>query len=116
MFGDHYQVWAEETDLDACYPSTTYETMPDVADELVGSGFCNEFDQLDQGSPGLQASEASLEMNPGGEFIYGVWAQWAYENEDYTGDITESDAMARRVWYIDDFIPDDAWVLGGGSN
>ena len=54
-------------------------------------------------------------MNPGGEFIYGVWAQWMYENDDYTGDIVESDAMARRIWYIDDYIPSDAWVLGGGS-
>jgi len=113
MFGDHYQVWAEETDLSACYPSATYETMPEVPAEIVGSGFCNEFDQLDQGSPGLQASEASLEANPGGEFIYGVWAQWLHE--EITDTLVESDAMARRVWYIDEFIPADAWVLGGGS-
>ena len=113
MFGDHYQVWAEETDLTACYPSTTYDTMPEVPEEIVGSGFCNEFDELDQGSPGLQASEASLETNPGGEFIYGVWAQWLYD--DITGNLVESDAMARRIWYIDDYIPTDAWTLGGGS-
>jgi hypothetical protein len=114
MFGDHYQVWAEESDISVCYPSDPHGDE-DVPAELIGSGFCNEFDQFDQGSPGLQASEASLEMNPGGEFIYGVWAQWMYENDDYSGDITESDAMARRVWYIDDYIPEDAWVLGGGS-
>jgi hypothetical protein len=113
MFGDHYQVWAEETDLTACYPSATYDTMPDVPEEIVGSGFCNEFDELDQGSPGLQASEASLEANPGGEFIYGVWAQWLYD--DVTDALLESDAMARRIWYIDGYIPTDAWTLGGGS-
>jgi hypothetical protein len=113
MFGDHYQVWAEETDLTVCYPSATYETMPEVPEEIVGSGFCNEFDQLDQGSPGLQASEASLEANPGGEFIYGVWAQWLHD--EVTDALVESDAMARRIWYIDDYIPSDAWELGGGS-
>ena len=79
----------------------------------MGTGFCNEFDQLDQGTPGLQASEASMEANPGGEFMYGVWAQWAHD--ETTGELTESDAMARRVWWIDDFIPADAWVTGQGS-
>jgi len=111
MFGDHYQVWAEETDLSVCYPSDPHGT--EVAEELVGSGFCNEFDQLDQGTPGLSASEASLEANPGGEFMYGVWAQW--QHDDATGEITESDAMARRVWWIDNFIPDNAWTLPGIS-
>jgi len=72
MFGDHYQVWAEEDDLSVCYPSVEYETMPEIPVEIVRSDFCNEFDQLDQGSLGLQASEASLEANPGSEFIYGV--------------------------------------------
>jgi hypothetical protein len=112
-FGDHYQVWAEEDDLSVCYPSTAYDTMPEVAEEVVGSGFCNEFDQLEQGSPGLEASEASLVANPGGEFLYGAWAQLLLE--EFTGDVEESDAMARRVWWIDDYIPTDAWTLGGGS-
>ncbi|MGD8939420.1 MAG: choice-of-anchor O protein [Gammaproteobacteria bacterium] len=112
MFGDHYQVWAEETDLSVCYPSDPHDN--EVAEEIVGSGFCNEFEQLDQGSPGLQASEASLEANPGGQFIYGVWAQWLYDED--TDTLVESDAMARRVWYIDDYIPSDAWVIGGGSS
>ncbi|MFN2138222.1 MAG: choice-of-anchor O protein, partial [Candidatus Promineifilaceae bacterium] len=47
MFGDHYQVWAEETDLSVCYPSDPHDV--DVPDELVDSGFCNEFDQMEQG-------------------------------------------------------------------
>ena len=111
-FGDNYQVWAEETDLAVCYPSDTHGD-DDVADEVAGSGFCNEFDQLDQGTPGLQASEASVEANPGGEFMYGVWAQWAHDED--SGELTESDAMARRVWWLDEYIPADAWDFGEGS-
>ena len=117
-FGEDYQVWAEDTDevVDDCYPSNPHDdTDPDkgVPAELIDSGFCNEFDQLDQGRPGLEASEASLTANPGGQFLYGVWAQWAH---DETGDVSESDAMARRVWWIDDYISTaDAWVFGQGT-
>ncbi len=107
MFGDHYQVWAEEDDLSECYPSDPHEN--EVPADLIGSGFCNEFDQLDQGTPDLEASESSLTANPGGQFLYGVWTQVAHD----TG---ESDAMARRIWWLDDYISDtDAWVFGGGS-
>ncbi|OYX30356.1 MAG: hypothetical protein B7Z03_06300, partial [Hydrogenophilales bacterium 32-62-9] len=108
-FGDHYQVWAEETDLNVCYPSDPHGNV--VPPELVGSGFCNEFDQMEQGTPGLEASEASLVGSPGGQFLYGVWAQLLHEN----GEVTESDAMARRVWWLDGYIPSNAWVFGQGS-
>lgn len=116
MFGDHYQVWAEETDLSVCYPSDPHEdTDPDtgVPTELVGSGFCNEFDQLEQGTPGLEASEASLQANPGGEFLYAAWAQLGHDD---AGEAVESDAMVRRVWWIDDYISDTlAWDFGQGQ-
>jgi hypothetical protein len=109
-FGDDYVVWTEETDLTACYPSNPHDNV--VPTELVGSGFCNEFDQLDQGIQGLQASEASLTANPGGQFLYGVWAQW----DESTGELTVSDAMARRLWWIDGYISTtDAWVFGQGT-
>lgn len=112
MFGEHYQVWAEETDLSLCYPSNPHDNVVPV--ELVGSGFCNEFDQLDQGLQGMQASEASLAANPGGQFLYGVWAQWAHD--ELTGELSESDAMARRVWWIDGWYSStDAWVFGQGA-
>ncbi len=107
-FGDDYQVWAEETDLSVCYPSDPHDDDK-VAAELIGSGFCNEFDQLEQGTPGLEASEASLAANPGGEFMYAAWAEMAHD----TG---ESDARVRRVWWIDDFIGSDAWVFGQGPD
>lgn len=112
QFGDNYQVWAEETDLAVCYPSDPHGDVT-VAAELIGSGFCNEFDQLDQGSPGLQASEASIEANPSGGFMYGVWAQWLHD--EATDELIESDAMARRTWWIDDFIPANAWITGQGT-
>ncbi len=122
-FGDEYQVWAEETDLSVCYPSDPHGDIdPDkgVPEELIGSGFCNEFDQLDQGKPGLEASEASLTANPGGQFLYGVWAQLEHpvteNNETLWDEVISSDAMARRVWWIDDYISEDwAWVFGQGS-
>jgi hypothetical protein len=108
MFGDHYQVWAEETDLSVCYPSDPHDQ--DLPTELFGSGFCNEFDQMEQGTLGLEASEASLTANPGGEFLYGAWAELYHET-------VESGALARRVWWIDDLISETwAWVFGQGPN
>jgi len=107
-FGDDYQVWAEETDTSVCYPSDPHEDT-DVPLDLVGSGFCNEFDQMEQGRQGLEASEASLWANPGGEFLYGTWTQVGH-------DPVEADAMARRVWWIDDYISDTfGWHFGQGS-
>jgi hypothetical protein len=112
MFGDHYQVWAEEDDLSVCYPSDPHNVT--VPGELVDSGFCNEFDQMEQGIPDLEASEASLEANPGGEFLYGVWAQIQHDGE---GEASESEPTARRVWWIDGYIPteENAWTLPGTS-
>jgi hypothetical protein len=105
MFGDHYLVWAEEDDLSVCYPSDPHGV--ELPEELVGSGFCNEFDQMEQGRQELEASEASLEANPGGQFLYGVWAQIDHLN-------SESDPVARRVWWIDDYISEtNAWTLPG---
>ena len=110
-FGDDYQVWAEETDLSVCYPNDPHELLEED-DPRVGSGFCNEFDQAEQGTPGLEASEGSLAANPGGEFLYGAWAQILHDVD--TGEFIESDAVARRVWWIDDYIPiEDAWSLPG---
>jgi hypothetical protein len=106
-FGDYYQVWAEEDDLSVCYPSDPHDQ--DVPEELIGSGFCNEFDQMEAGTPGLEASEASITANPGGEFLYGAWSQINHESG-------VSDAMARRVWWIDGFIGSDAWVFGQGPS
>ena len=105
-------MWAEEDDLTICYPSDA-QGDEDVPTGLVGSGFCNVFDRLDQGSPGLRAGEASLEANPGGEFMHGARAHWLHD--DVTDGLAESDAMARSVWWMDDYIPSDAWEALAGD-
>jgi hypothetical protein len=112
-FGDDYVVWAEETDLSVCYPSDPHDDDK-VPAELIGTSFCNEFDQVEQGRPGLEASEASLTANPGGQFLYAAWAQLQIDVD--TGELVESDAMARRIWWIDGYIPLNAWVFGQGPS
>ncbi|WP_455196270.1 hypothetical protein, partial [Kaarinaea lacus] len=112
-FGDDYVVWADEV-LDAsllqCYPSDAHGD--DVPEVLIGSGFCNEFDRMNARGD-THSSEANLEANPDGSKMYGVWAQWVF---DATGEeIIESDAVARRIWWIDNYLPADAWVFGQGS-
>jgi len=73
--------------------------------------FCNEFDRMNAGGD-THASEASLKANPDGSKLYGVWAQWVFD--DLGEEIAESEAMARRVWWIDDYIsPDNSWTLPG---
>jgi hypothetical protein len=111
QFGDHYQVWAEEAEATSiCYPSDPHDDTS-VPTELIGSGFCNEWDDL-EGRRDTQASEASIEANPGGEFLYGVWAQW--EHDETTGELLDSDAMFRRVWYIDGYVSDTyGWSIVG---
>jgi hypothetical protein len=98
------------TSASLCYPSDPHDDDK-VPLELIGTGFCNEFDQMEQGKPGLEASESSLTANPGGQFLYGAWTQLLVED----GVATESDAMARRIWWLDDYIPLDAWVFGQGT-
>jgi hypothetical protein len=44
--------------------------------------------------------------------MYGAWSQLQL---DEFGEAVDSDAMVRRVWWIDGFIPLDAWIFGGGS-
>lgn len=112
-FGEDYEVWAEteDGDVSACYPNDPKDQV--VPEELVGSGFCNEFDQMEQGTPELEASEASLAANPGGEFLYGAWAELAHED----GELAGSDAMARRVWWIDGYISATyGWDFGQGPS
>ena len=131
-YGDDYQVWYEDgvDDYGLCYPSDPHGD-DQVHEALVDSGFCNEFDQLEQGKPGLEASEGSLAANPGGEFLYAAWSQALIddskvkvdnnknkdkEKKDKT-ELVESDAMARRVWWIDGYISaENAWDFGQGPN
>jgi len=108
-FGDDYVVWTE-TDTGLANPEDCYPTVSYGVEDLgvaVGSGFCNEFDNMNTGGD-THASEANLESNPDGSKLYGVWAQWVFaDDDDYDSDIIESDSMARRIWWIDDYVSDN---------
>jgi hypothetical protein len=114
-FGDDYVVWAE-TDSDSadatlCYPSAPYDDADIVGTVVVESGFCNEFDRMNAGGD-THSSEANLEANPDGSKLYAVWAQWVFDESGE--EVAESDAMARRIWWIDDYISDlESWTLPG---
>jgi hypothetical protein len=119
-FGDDFVVWTE-TDTSyvdpatVCYPTVPYDVL--LTDDVrIGSGFCNEFENMNTRGD-THSSEASLVANPDGSKMYGVWAQWVFEDdEDYESDIIESDAMARRLWWIDDYISEDcSYSLPGVS-
>ena len=117
-FGDHFQVSYDEVidgdDIDEntlCYPSDPHGD--DVNEEVIGSGFCNEFDTL-EGSQTALSEEASMTSSAAGDFLYAVWGQI-----NLTTEMEEIDGNAefRRVWWLDDYLPSDAWdwAVGGGS-
>lgn len=117
-FGDNYVVWTEtdtdSADLEPCFPNTAYDVTNVAGTVLEGSGFCNEFDRLNTAGD-THSSEANMEANPDGSKMYAVWAQWVFAiPDDYDSEIVESDAMARRVWWIDDYVSDtNAYTLPG---
>lgn len=102
-FGDDYVVWTETDTASAnpglCYPSDPHDDV-NVDDVVIGSGFCNEFDRLNTGGD-THSSEANLEANSYGSKLYGVWAQWVFDESGE--EVVESSAQARRVWWIDDY-------------
>ena len=112
-YGDDYAVWWEdstEVEADACYPNDPQGD--DITDVRVESGFCNEFDRMNTGGD-THSSEANLEANPDGSKLYGVWAQWVF---DETGEeVEESEAQARRLLWLDDYLPSDAWEALAGQ-
>ena len=105
-FGDDYTFWAEtdtaSANPDECYPTDALEDPNVVGTVVEGSGFCNEFDRVNAGGD-THSSEASLEANPNGSKLYGVWTQWSYI--EGSEEVAESDAMARRISWIDDYFP-----------
>ncbi len=72
-----------------------------------------------QGKLGLEASEGSLTANPGGQFLYGVWEQLQHpvmDGKTLWDEVESADAMARRVWWKDDYISENwGWDFGQGS-
>jgi hypothetical protein len=102
-FGDDYVVWTEtdtaSADLTVCYPNDPHDDEFVIGTVVEGSGFCNEFDRMNTGS-GSHSSEANLEANPDGSKLYAVWAQWVFDDHE---EVEDADAMARRIWWIDDW-------------
>jgi hypothetical protein len=104
VYGDHYTVWSEvdigNTDPTTdCYPSNNYgDTSVSWA---AGTGFCNEFDGLEENQDD-RSEEASIVSSAYGDFLYGVWGQFTVDD---AGEFVEGDAVFRRVWYLDDYIP-----------
>ena len=116
-FGDDYVVWTEtDTGYDADPTSVCYPTVDYGVEDLgvaVGSGFCNEFDNLNTGGD-THSSEANLESNPDGSKLYAVWAQWVLD--EMGEDVVEAEAMARRIWWLDGYRstdPDLIYTLPG---
>ncbi len=115
-FGDDYVVWTETDTANAnpleCYPSDPHDV--DVPGAIIGSGFCNEFDRLNTAGD-THSSEASLAGNSDGSKMYAVWAQWIFaDDDDYESEIVDSEAKARRVWWLDDYISvENAYTLPG---
>ena len=114
-FGDDYVVWTEtdtgSANPEECYPTVAYDVANVAGTVLEGSGFCNEFDNMNTGGD-THSSEANLESNPDGSKLYGVWAQWVFDEDGEH--VVESDAMARRIWWIDDYVSDtESYTLPG---
>lgn len=103
-FGDDYVVWTE-TDTSSAGAKVCYPTDPhlndDVSDVVVGS--------LNAGQ--THSSEADLEGSQDRSKLHATWTQWVFEDD--SEELAESEAMNRRVWWLDNFIPAEAWTLGG---
>jgi hypothetical protein len=77
--------WGDDYDLVEYYNASTGETV-------LG------FDWLEHDRENL-SGEAANTCNPGGNFYYVIWNQW---QEDEHENVSESDAIFRRVMYLDD--------------
>lgn len=61
------------------------------------------------------AAEAAVLANPGGTFFYAIWNQW---QEDEHENVFDSDAVLRRIMYLDEDVitpPSGGGGGGGGS-
>lgn len=58
------------------------------------------------------AAEAAFVANPGGTFFYGIWNQW---QEDSHENVFDSDAIVRRIMFLDEAVVTDPSGGGGGG-
>ncbi len=118
-FGDHFQVWYDEIlegdvidGSTSCYPSDPHGDVDVDTEFVVGSGFCNEFDTL-EGSQTALSEEASMTASAAGDFLYAVWGQVNLDQQ--TLEDIGGESHFRRVWWIDGYIPSDAYEPGLGQ-
>jgi hypothetical protein len=113
--GDNTTVeFGEATPLDMYYSRAfnfgdDYEmVLDDTADPLTE----NEayFDWL-EGKRDDHAAEAALSASPGGMFMWAIWNQW---QEDEHENVSDSDAIMRRLLFLDETGDDDGSGGGGG--
>jgi hypothetical protein len=113
--GDNTTVeFGEATPLDMYYSRAfTYgDDYEVVLDEDADPEEANEFyfDWLENKRK-YHAAEAALKANPGGTFFYAIWNQWQEDNHENAFD---SDAILRRMMFIDEGVVDDG--SGGGGD
>ena len=83
-----------------------YELV-DTDDDGVG----DYFDWLENKKK-YHAAEAAVTANPGGTFFYAIWNQW---QEDKLENIFDSDAILRRVMFLDEDVTTPPSGGGGGG-
>ncbi|MGB5477596.1 MAG: hypothetical protein WBO53_11325, partial [Thermoanaerobaculia bacterium] len=79
-----------------------------VLDEETGELY---FDWLENKKK-YHAAEAAVTANPGGTFFYAIWNQW---QEDKQENIFDSDAILRRVMFLDEALETPPSGGGGGG-
>lgn len=89
-YGDDF-VYVEDTDADPTSENEMY------------------FDWLEH-KRDVHAAEAAMSGNPGGTFFWTIWNQW---KEDEHENVWDSDAMLRRLMFLDETVIDDP--SGGGG-
>ena len=110
--GDNTVVeFGEATPLDLYY-SRAFNWGDDY--ELVDLDEDGEGDFFDwlENKKKYHASEAAVTANPGGTFFYSIWNQW---QEDSQENIFDSDAIFRRVMYLDEDVVTPRSGGGGGG-
>jgi hypothetical protein len=113
-WGDEYVVMTDPADAGG--DTTCLGT--DIYKEDPFDGYCMEFDWLEN-KKAVHSAEAALQSNPAGIFLYAIWDQWKEDQDEIP---YESDAIHRRVWFIDDGTstdppdPEDPPGPGGGSS
>jgi hypothetical protein len=115
--GDNTTVeFGEATPLDMYYSRAftygdDYEVVEDTdADPTEENAFY--FDWLENKRK-FHAAEAALKASPGGMFFHAIWNQWQEDNHE---NVFDSDAILRRMMFLDEEVVDDGSGGDGGDD